>query len=101
MYTASQLIVVWVFFIFERPHDCFICFGKDPDRKYSIHQYTQGELIDRKMIQKFGGGFLSRTTGSQKTLCLTTTSVEEKDMFRSKTKRIFLLCFLNFCATQY
>ena len=83
LYTASQLIVVWVFFIFERPHDCFICFGKDPDRKYSIHQYTQSELIDRKMVQKFGGGNLLRTTGSRKTF-LTTNSMDEKDMFRNK-----------------
>ena len=54
VYTAAQIIIVWVFFIFESPHDCFTCIGKDPDRKYSIHQYTYDQLLERKMLQKFG-----------------------------------------------
>jgi hypothetical protein len=26
-----------------KPHDCFKCFGKDPERKFSIYQYTKDE----------------------------------------------------------
>ena len=26
-----------------RPHDCYKCFGKDPERKFSIYQYTKEE----------------------------------------------------------
>lgn len=25
------------------PHDCFTCWNKDPDRKYSIHQYSKDD----------------------------------------------------------
>ena len=32
-----------------KPHDCFRCFGKDPERKFSIYQYTQDE---RKEIER-------------------------------------------------
>ena len=29
------LLPIIVFFAFNDPHDCFVCLGKDPDRKYS------------------------------------------------------------------
>lgn len=38
--TVSQLFL---------PHDCFRCFGKDPERKFSIYQFTKEEL---KMIER-------------------------------------------------
>ena len=34
-YSFLLLLPVLVFFGFDDPHDCFVCFGKDPDRKYS------------------------------------------------------------------
>ena len=30
------LMPIIVFMIFDKPHDCFVCLGKDPDRTYSI-----------------------------------------------------------------
>ena len=30
------------------PHDCFKCFGKDPERRYSVYQYTKEEHDIRK-----------------------------------------------------
>lgn len=30
--------------IVYKPHDCFRCFGKDPERKFSIYQYNKEEL---------------------------------------------------------
>ena len=30
-------IPIITFFIFDNPHHCFVCLGKHPDRRYSIH----------------------------------------------------------------
>ena len=30
-----QVIPLLAFYTFDRPHDCFVCLGKDPDRIYS------------------------------------------------------------------
>jgi hypothetical protein len=38
--TVSQLFL---------PHDCFRCFGKDPERKFSVYQFTKEEL---KIIER-------------------------------------------------
>ena len=40
-----DLPVFWAFFIFDRPHDCFVCLGKDPDRIFSITQYSESERL--------------------------------------------------------
>ena len=32
----SILIPVFTFLLLDKPHDCFVCLGKDPDRIYSI-----------------------------------------------------------------
>ena len=47
------LLPVLVFFIFDDPHDCFTCLGKDPDRIYSSFQLTLEERIRRKMVAKY------------------------------------------------
>ena len=33
---AISLPVIWAFFLLDKPHDCFRCLGKDPDRIFSI-----------------------------------------------------------------
>ena len=35
--TMSVLLPVFTFLLLSDPHDCYVCLGKDPDRKYSIH----------------------------------------------------------------
>ena len=35
-----ELIPFMAFYTFNRPHDCFVCLGKDPDRVYSSLQLT-------------------------------------------------------------
>ena len=32
------------FFLLNRPHDCFICLGKDPLRRFSVFQLTSEEI---------------------------------------------------------
>ena len=38
------LFPIWAFFLFNDPHDCFRCLGKDPDRIFSIKQYNRDEF---------------------------------------------------------
>ena len=33
--SGSMLLPCWSYFIFNSPHDCFKCLGKDPQRNYS------------------------------------------------------------------
>ena len=47
------LLPINVFFAFNDPHDCFVCLGKDPDRKYSRFQLTREECARRKMVAKY------------------------------------------------
>ena len=35
MYDLTVLLPVVTFLLFDDPHDCFACLGKDPDRIYS------------------------------------------------------------------
>lgn len=35
LYYIQLLLPVVVFLMFDDPHDCFTCLGKDPERKYS------------------------------------------------------------------
>lgn len=46
------LIPVLTFFAFDKPHDCFSCLAKDPDRNYSIFQLTLEERVRRNMGAK-------------------------------------------------
>ena len=50
--TVVELIPFLMFFLLDRPHDCFVCLGKDPDRIYSIFQLKTEERIERKMFPK-------------------------------------------------
>ena len=52
-FNMSILIPILTFFAFDKPHDCFSCLAKDPDRKYSILQLTLEEGIKRNMVAKF------------------------------------------------
>ena len=42
-----------MFLAFDDPHDCFKCFGKDPDRNYSKFQLTKEECAMRRMAAKY------------------------------------------------
>ena len=54
LFDITRLIPFWVFLIFNKPHDCFACLGKDPSRSYSRFQYSKQELLKLKMATKFG-----------------------------------------------
>ena len=42
-YNMVELIPFLTFYLLDRPHDCFECLGKDPDRIYSSLQLTKLE----------------------------------------------------------
>ena len=48
------LLPIVAFLILNDPHDCFRCLGKDPDRIFSISQFTKLEFKALKLRQKFG-----------------------------------------------
>ena len=48
-----MLLPVAAFFVLNEPHDCFMCFGKDPDRIYSSYQLTPEERAQRHVKAKF------------------------------------------------
>ena len=52
--TITYLVPIWAFFILDKPHDCFRCLGKDPDRIFSIDQYRKDEIVALKMRNKYG-----------------------------------------------
>ena len=37
LFNLVILLPIVVFFMFDQPHDCFVCFGKDPDHTYSSY----------------------------------------------------------------
>ena len=47
------MLPVIMFLAFDDPHDCFKCFGKDPDRNYSKFQLTKEECAMRRMAAKY------------------------------------------------
>ena len=49
-----KLLPVWMFLLFQKPHDCFRCLAKDPSRNYSQFQLTKEEVLKKKMRAKFG-----------------------------------------------
>ena len=45
--TAIEILPYLIFLIvttYYQPHDCFRCFGKDPDRKFSTYQFTLEQI---------------------------------------------------------
>ena len=54
LYYEQLILPVVVFLMFDDPHDCFTCLGKDPERKYSRFQLTIEERRNRRMIARFG-----------------------------------------------
>ena len=51
--------VYLAFMTFTRPHDCFQCFNRLPNKRYSIHQYTAEERNSHYEHQ-FGQGAVER-----------------------------------------
>ena len=51
---------VVAFLLLNDPHDCFRCFGKDPDRTYSSFQLNLRERTYRGHKQKYGKKVASR-----------------------------------------
>ena len=43
LYIMFELLPFIFFFILNKPHDCFICLGKDPNRRFSMFQLTREE----------------------------------------------------------
>jgi len=35
-FIVAELLPFVFYFAFNKPHDCFKCLGKDPDRRFSI-----------------------------------------------------------------
>ena len=53
IYYFQLLLPVVIFLMFDNPHDCFTCLGKDPERKYSRFQLTIEERNNRRMIARY------------------------------------------------
>ena len=53
-FAISTQLPVQAFLLLSEPHDCFRCFGKDPNRIYSQYQLSKFERLERRMTQKFG-----------------------------------------------
>ena len=53
LYYVQLLLPVVVFLMFDDPHDCFKCLGKDPERKYSRFQLSVEERKNRRMIARY------------------------------------------------
>ena len=49
----NYLLPIIAFLLCNKPHDCYTCLGKDPDRNYSIYQLSQEERTKRKFRSKF------------------------------------------------
>lgn len=52
--TLIELAPFLTFYLLDKPHDCFVCLGKDPDRIYSSFQLTRAQRNERKMFIKYG-----------------------------------------------
>lgn len=63
------LIPSLTFFAFDKPHDCFVCLGKDPERIFSRFQLTKSQVERRKFKAK-----LSTTL---------TQSIEKKSLIKT------------------
>ena len=56
--TAIEISPYLIFLIvtsYYKPHDCFRCFGKDPDRKFSIYQFTKDQMKQMERIKRGRG----------------------------------------------
>lgn len=52
-------VLYFSFLTFFTPHDCFACFNRLPNKRYSIHQFTQEER-QRLRDNTFGEGAIKR-----------------------------------------
>ena len=48
------LLPIITFFCFNKPQDWFYSFGKDPERNYSIFQFSLEEKARRNFVAKYG-----------------------------------------------
>ena len=53
LYYVALISPVIIFLMFDNPHDCFTCLGKDPERKYSSFQLSIKERRNRRMIARY------------------------------------------------
>ena len=70
-----ELLPFIFFFVFKKPHDCFICLGKDPVRRFSMFQLTREEFKHREHSVKYGKGGL-RIDGTIATAANSGTQME-------------------------
>ena len=50
--TIALLAPFWAYLALAVTHDCFRCFGKDPNRNYSQFQYSTWERIEQKRCRR-------------------------------------------------
>ena len=57
-FILAELLPFVFYFWLNEPHDCFVCLGKDPDRRFSVFQLTHREnMIREHQVQYGNGGF--------------------------------------------
>ena len=49
----SLLLQIMAFFLFNKPHDCYRCLGKDPERIYSRFQLSKEQVARRVVRARF------------------------------------------------
>ena len=47
MSTLFDVVPTVAYLLLNNPHDCFVCFGKDPDRNFSSFQLNLREKVYR------------------------------------------------------
>ena len=52
--TVSNVVPILAYLVLYHSHDCFICFGKDPDRTYSSFQLNLRERNYRNTSMRIG-----------------------------------------------
>lgn len=55
----SPIFIYFVNLSCWKPHDCFACFNRLPNKRYSIYQYNQEERI-RQRDRQYGKGAIRR-----------------------------------------
>ena len=92
-FIVFEMVPFIFFFILNRPHDCFMCLGKDPDRRFSVFQLTKEELQQREHQVKYGyGGFnidgTIATTRNSATARNSATQIDSSETQRLSQKRL-------------
>ena len=56
-YTMILMLPVVTYFMLNEPHDCYMCYGKDPDRVYSSFQLSLEDRAKRHFRARFNVDF--------------------------------------------